>query len=155
METEVIAEVPQYLVREPFFMEPWLLKPGHKIEFEGSPGPHLTPLNQSAHDAMEKWYMEEVDEVDDHGKKTGSKITPHEQWRFLTPKASAEISDRPRGTILSEPPRSITGVENTLAGASMQRKLGEMRPPPAPFSEQPFVSAGEGLIANAATGRRR
>jgi len=52
---------------------------------------------------------------------------------------------------VSGPPKLHVGVEDTLAGKHLKRTLGEMRPPPAPFSEVPAgVDTGEIVIAHAA-----
>lgn len=150
------VEIPRYTVRERCFIEPYLLHPGSVIETFGDPGPHLVPMNTSAEEAMEKWYVQEVQEKDMDGKLVknadGSPhmIRPHEQWRFLAPKSGP--TGEPVGvTIISGPPKVNVGVENTLAGKHLQRKLGEMRPPPAPFSEVQVVGdTGAVTIAHAA-----
>lgn len=148
---------PQYQVRDRCFIEPYLLHPGSIIETEGPPGPHLVPLNEEARAKFEAWLTEEIPERDDNGKLVkntdGSQrmYAPREKFRFALPKdgpteAPAEM------TIISGPPKIGVGVENTLAGKHLQRKLGEMRPPPAPFSDVPAVAGdlGEVVIAHAA-----
>lgn len=149
-------ELPKYTVRERCFIEPYLLDPGSVIETLMTPGPHLVPMNAAATEAMEAWYTEEVQERGEDGKLvknadgTPHMVRPHEKWRFLAPKTGP--AQEPHSvTILSGPPKVDVGVENTLAGKHLQRKLGEMRPPPAPFSELPSAgSTGEVVIAHAA-----
>lgn len=152
---EEVTEIPQYTVRERCFIEPYLLHPGSVIETFGPPGPHLIPMNASAKAAMEAWYVEEVQEKAADGKMvknadgTPHMIRPHEQWRFLAPK-EGPAEERQGVTIISGPPKPNVGVENTLAGKHLQRKLGEMRPPPAPFSEVQSLDTGSVTITHAA-----
>lgn len=156
MEESTAIEMPQYTVREKCFIEPYLLHPGSVIETFGSPGPHLMPMNAPAEAAMEKWYTEEIQERGDDGKLvknadgTPHMIRPHEKWRFLAPKTGP--ADEPMSVnIISGPPKVNVGVENTLAGKHLKRALGEMRPPPAPFSDlQPVGDTGGVVIAHAA-----
>jgi len=148
---------PQYQVRDRCFIEPTLLHPGSIIETEGPPGPHLIPLNDEAREKFEAWLSEELPERDENGKLmknadgTQRMHRPREKFRFALP--SATPAEEPASmTIISGPPKMVVGVENTLAGKHLQRKLGEMRPPPAPFSEPLPVAAnvGDVVIAHAA-----
>lgn len=148
---------PQYQVRDRCFIEPYLLHPGSIIETEGPPGPHLVPLNDEAKAKFEAWLTEEMPERDENGKLmknadgTQRMYRPREKFRFAMPSATpAEPPAEMR--LISGPPKMVVGVEDTLAGKHLKRKLGEMRPPPAPFSEVPPVAAevGDVVIAHAA-----
>ena len=46
----------------------WLLEKGSVIEMEGSPGPHLLPMNEEAKAAFEDWYKEEHPVFDKDGE---------------------------------------------------------------------------------------
>ena len=144
-------------MRDRCFIEPYLLQPGSIIETEGPPGPHLVPLNDEATAKFEAWLTEELPERDENGRLmknpdgTQRMHRPREKFRFAMP--SATPAEPPAElTILSGPPKMAVGVENTLAGKHLQRKLGEMRPPPAPFSEVPQVAGnvGDVVIAHSA-----
>lgn len=142
---------PQYRVIEPCFIAPHLLHPGSIIETNGSPGPHLVPLNAEAKSAWDAWLHEEVDEVDDKGKKTGAKIQPHLRYQVFTPNDEAK-PEAATVHIVSHPPKDQAGsLDISFAAAQLRQPTADVRPPAAPFSELPETDLlGETKIIAAA-----
>jgi hypothetical protein len=50
------ASIPKYRVLQGSFIEPWYVKEGAVIEFDGEPGPHLEAMNAAAQDMMKAYY---------------------------------------------------------------------------------------------------
>ena len=48
---------PRYRLNQDAFFEPSLVKIGTIIEYSGTPGPHMDPLNQEAVDKMEAYFQ--------------------------------------------------------------------------------------------------
>lgn len=57
----MMDEAPKYKVIQDSFIEPWFIKAGKIIEFDGEPGPHLEALNAPAEEMMAAYYKAHPD----------------------------------------------------------------------------------------------
>lgn len=59
MSEEVVkqkAQVPRYQLMQDTFIAPHLIKAGKIIDYDGEPGPHMSPLNEAADAMMAAYY---------------------------------------------------------------------------------------------------
>lgn len=132
-----MTELPQYRTLEPTFCAPDLIPSGSIIEFEGPPGPHLEPWNESARDAFAAWCDEEFDEIDPKTKDpTGKKIKPRAKYRPVayveTPQQTARVIAGPEPT---------DGIGQTLAEMSLKKNTDQRPPAARRFKKESPVSA--------------
>lgn len=132
-------EIPEYRVLSRAFFEPHTVEPGAKIRWQGAPGPHLEPLNQAARDAMEKWFNEEVDELDPRtGDPTGKKFKPRAGNKFIrTESDSAPVA--PVELLSSPDADDDTANIQTLAEIQTARKSTNQRPGPSVKPSAPTI----------------
>lgn len=122
-----MSDIPSYRVLSDCFIEPIYFGEGHPngigstIEYEGSPGPHLEPLNAAAVARMDAWYDEPFPSKDEKGKpiltKDGLPVFdyPHKGHRMTEYKPGERHSVR----ITAPPPKNDPG-KNPLSLAEIQ-----------------------------------
>jgi len=121
--------LPRYETLAPTFIAPLPLIPkGTVIEFDGPPGPHLHPLNKEAHEAFERWYAEESDELEPGTfRKTGQKVRLREQFRaqHVAPVEPSTVR------IVEAPPKEAApSWEQSIAAISQPAATPFTPPPP-------------------------
>lgn len=83
----MIQEIPRYRLTEPAFFEPEILPAGTELDWEGSPGMHMVPLNKAAHDKLEEWYMKRSPAIDKKGELIeGKTVQLRRKFRRVLPK---------------------------------------------------------------------
>lgn len=140
-----MPEAPKYRVLAPTFIAPHMIYPGSVITSNGKPGNHLEPLNQPAHEAMERWYNEEWENFDKDGKSLGM-IKPHMQYRVKsqTPGDQADV------VLISGPPKETKPLMS-LAEAQFARADAAPAGPLTPTDEQPLEAFNPDTVIESAT----
>lgn len=126
--------LPRYQTLEELPTPNGILLPGAIIDFEGSPGPHLYPLNPEARARMEEWYLEwyEFDQSLPDGTKIKVRHQPHLQFRQMH---SEPATVHQPVVISSSSPRSPKGQSLAEVNApGMGKKAFDQRPGPAESS---------------------
>jgi hypothetical protein len=123
--------LPRYQTLEEIPTPQGILLPGAIIDFEGSPGPHLYPMNAEARQRLEDWYQEwyEYDQALPDGSKVKVRHQPHLQFqqRYQEPSVQHPIS-------VVSAPASLSPKGQSLAEVSapgMGRSSNVQRPGPA------------------------
>lgn len=129
---------PQYRVLADTFFSPKMVAAGSIVATHAPPGHHLQPLNEAAHDAMEKWYDEDYPVIDKDGKDTGQTHKPHMQFRqqLYEPGVNHHVE------VLADP--TPTDMTNSLSLAEVHQQARpdtDQRPGPAGAFAEPVPEA--------------
>jgi hypothetical protein len=127
----------RYEILQRTFIAPYMLEKGSIIEYKGTPGPHLFPLNAEASDAFERWYEEEHPQLDkdgepiffldENGARTQKMWKPHAAYR----RHEYEANPQAEFEFISGPPKAeAPSLEQTIGGIGLKQATLDLRPPP-------------------------
>lgn len=121
----------QYKALADTFISPYFVRKGSIFETEAPPGPHLVPVNAEARAAFERWYDEEIPEIDARTRlpvkaSDGSIVMwkPHAKYRT----AVYEPADAATVTLISEPSPSNADFLDLAQARFARAGNGELRP---------------------------
>ncbi|MDA4133912.1 MAG: hypothetical protein OK454_12440 [Thaumarchaeota archaeon] len=157
-----LSEFPCYEVLSRTYIEPVLLEKGAIIEYVGSPGPHLFPLNALAKAAFEDWYNEEhvlndkdgepILYINEKGERVLKMYKPHLAFR----RTEYVPAEKARFNLVAPPPAPTTPeLNHTLGGLGIKTATPDLRPgPDRPHTPDQSLSAADVLLAGAQSGAR-
>jgi hypothetical protein len=157
-----LSEFPCYEVLSRTYIEPVLLEKGATIEYVGSPGPHLFPLNSKAKAAFEEWYNEEhqlldkdgepIFYINEKGERCAKMYKPHLAFRRI----EYVPSEKARFNLVAPPPApSSAELNHTLAGLGIKTPTPDVRPGPDRVQRpEATMTAAEVLLASARSGSK-
>jgi hypothetical protein len=157
-----LSEFPCYEVLSRTYIEPVLLEKGAVIEYMGSPGPHLFPLNALAKAAFEEWYQEEHPLLDKDGEpilyinEKGERVLKMYKPHLAFRRTEYVPAEKARFNLVSPPkPPSTPELNHTLGGLGIKTPTPDLRPgPDRPHTVDQSLSAADVLLAGAQSGSR-